>query len=337
MKLKFDKLPSIKKVNLDKFKSTKLFSFFQKLKDMIVKLDIGRVFKSKAFKIFFLSLIVILAISQIVFGVMIYKYKATDKVTRFAAKVLPFPAAVVNYEAITYNEYLGEQDYIHQFYKSTNQEEIDINEIDKQVLKQLVENKVIKSEARNNKISVSAEEVDKAFGEIVEQNGGKDSVEKVLKDLYGIDSKKFKLLIKSQLLRDKVSDQLIAKVTARHILVRVDSDAPEADVNKAKEKIQGFLDQIKGGADFAEVAKQNSEDVGSAEQGGLLDPFAKGEMVESFSETAFTTPVGQLSEPVRTEFGWHIIKVEGKSGKIEKTFADWLTDLKQQSFIINLV
>jgi parvulin-like peptidyl-prolyl isomerase len=238
--------------------------------------------------------------------------------------------------SVSYSQYLDEKDYIHHFYESTKQQNIDLAEIDKQVLNQLIEDKIITAQAKANNISISQADIDKAYSDIIQQNGGQEAVDKVLHDLYGISSEKFKSLIKMQLLRDKVTDQMIAKVKARHILVRVDSNAPQAQVDAARAKIQGLLDQIKGGADFAEVAKKSSEDVGSADQGGLLDPFAKGEMVQAFSDAAFSTPVGQISDPVRTEFGWHIVKVEGKTGKIEKTFADWLSDVKKQTFKVNL-
>jgi peptidyl-prolyl cis-trans isomerase D len=188
-----------------------------------------------------------------------------------------------------------------------------------------------------HKIKVTTGDVDAAYDELVQQNGGQEAVDKVLKDLYGIDGTKFKLLIRSQLLRDKVSTELISKVTARHILVRVDSNAPEDQVAAAKTKIEGYLTEIKNGADFGEVAKKSSEDVGSAEQGGLLEPFAQGEMVQAFSDSAFATPLGQISDPVRTEFGWHIIKVEAKTGSIEKSFASWLEEIKADSMVMNFI
>ena len=139
------------------------------------------------------------------------------------------------------------------------------------------------------------------------------------------------------MLRDKLDQDLIARVTASHILVRVDKNAPEDQVAAAKAKIDGYLAEIKGGVDFAEQATKHSEDVGSAESGGALEPFAAGEMVKEFSDVAFSTKVGEISEPVRTDFGWHIIKVEAKKGTIEKTFGDWLDDIKKKSLIIKFI
>jgi peptidyl-prolyl cis-trans isomerase C len=89
------------------------------------------------------------------------------------------------------------------------------------------------------------------------------------------------------------------EVRARHILVETEEEA------------KAILEQIKGGADFATLAKEKSKDPGGAD-GGDLGFFAKGQMVPEFSEVAFKMYEGQLSNPVKTQFGWHIIRLEEK-------------------------
>jgi len=81
----------------------------------------------------------------------------------------------------------------------------------------------------------------------------------------------------------------------------------EVSYNRAKE----LYDSIMAGADFAELAREYSEDPGSAEKGGDLGWFTRGSMVEEFDKKAFSMKEGQISEPVRTQYGWHIIKQEG--------------------------
>jgi peptidyl-prolyl cis-trans isomerase C len=92
------------------------------------------------------------------------------------------------------------------------------------------------------------------------------------------------------------------EVRARHILVENEDEA------------KAILDQIKGGADFATLAKEKSKDPGAAE-GGDLGYFTKDQMVPQFADVAFKMYPGQLSNPVKTQFGWHIIKVEDKRSK----------------------
>ena len=92
------------------------------------------------------------------------------------------------------------------------------------------------------------------------------------------------------------------EVHARHILVENEDEA------------KAILDQLKGGADFATLAKEKSKDPGAAE-GGDLGFFTKDQMVPEFADVAFKMYPGQLSNPVKTQFGWHIIKVEDKRTK----------------------
>jgi peptidyl-prolyl cis-trans isomerase C len=105
------------------------------------------------------------------------------------------------------------------------------------------------------------------------------------------------------------------EVHARHILV------PTEDEAKAIE------DQLKKGADFAALAKEKSKDPGAAD-GGDLGYFTKDQMVPEFAEVAFKLDKGQISDPVHTQFGWHIIKVEDKRTKPTPTFDQVKTQLE---------
>ncbi len=96
---------------------------------------------------------------------------------------------------------------------------------------------------------------------------------------------------------------------ARHILIKLDPDADEATVAAARERAQALVEQLRKGADFAELAKAESDDPGSASQGGDLGWFGRGAMVPEFEEAVFALEKGQISDPVRTPFGFHIIQV----------------------------
>jgi peptidyl-prolyl cis-trans isomerase C len=100
------------------------------------------------------------------------------------------------------------------------------------------------------------------------------------------------------------------EVRARHILVPTEKEA------------QAILDELKRGTDFAELARQKSKDPGAAAEGGDLGYFTKDQMVPEFSEVAFKLNKGELSDPIKTQFGWHIIRVEDKRSKRPPDFAD---------------
>lgn len=123
-------------------------------------------------------------------------------------------------------------------------------------------------------------------------------------------------------------------VEASHILIRVPTDGDAAAVEKARERIQDILQQVRDGKDFAQLAKQFSEDDGTKDRGGALGPFPKEAMVPPFGDVAFATPPGQVSEPVRTRFGWHLIQVakvnEGRTRSVEEAHDEIQTQLKRE-------
>jgi peptidyl-prolyl cis-trans isomerase D len=107
-------------------------------------------------------------------------------------------------------------------------------------------------------------------------------------------------------------------VHARHILVRVSKEADEETVKAAREKISKALEKANAGEDFAGLAQKYSED-STASRGGDLGFFERGQMVESFERAAFALKPGKISPVVRTQFGYHIIKMEEREE--EKTKA----------------
>jgi peptidyl-prolyl cis-trans isomerase C len=102
----------------------------------------------------------------------------------------------------------------------------------------------------------------------------------------------------------------VEEVRARHILVEGEDDAKK------------IAARIKGGEDFAKVAKEVSKDPGSGAEGGDLGFFTKDRMVPEFAETAFAMKAGDISAPVKSQFGWHIIKLEERRQKPLPPFAE---------------
>jgi peptidyl-prolyl cis-trans isomerase C len=120
------------------------------------------------------------------------------------------------------------------------------------------------------------------------------------------------------------------EVRARHILVEGEDEA------------KAIIEQLKGGADFAKLAKEKSKDPGAAE-GGDLGYFTKDQMVPEFADVAFKMYPGQLSNPVKTQFGWHVIKVEDKRikqppefEKVKDQIEAYLARKAQSDFIAKL-
>ncbi|MBC8166126.1 MAG: peptidylprolyl isomerase, partial [Bryobacteraceae bacterium] len=111
----------------------------------------------------------------------------------------------------------------------------------------------------------------------------------------------------------------LERVRARHILIKAD-DKNKDDLAKAEAKASNLLKQIRGGADFAKLAKENSEDTGSGAKGGEMDWFARGQMVAPFENSAFSMKPNEISNLVKTQFGYHIIQVLEKESAKTKQF-----------------
>ncbi len=102
------------------------------------------------------------------------------------------------------------------------------------------------------------------------------------------------------------------RIRARHILLRLEPDASEADKDVARIAAVALLEQIRDGADFATLAQEHSEDTATGAKGGDLGFFSRGAMVKPFEDTAFELSVGEVSEPVETQFGLHLIQLEDR-------------------------
>jgi peptidyl-prolyl cis-trans isomerase D len=116
------------------------------------------------------------------------------------------------------------------------------------------------------------------------------------------------------------------QVRASHILLKTEGKDDAA----VKAKAEDLLKQAKGGADFAELAKKNSEDEASAKNGGDLDYFGKGRMVPEFDATVFAMQPGQISDLVKTQYGYHIIKLLDKKPATTRPLAQVRQQLNDQ-------
>ncbi len=229
------------------------------------------------------------------------------------------------------------------------------DEMKKAILQQMIQEQVIYQEAKKEKLEAKSEEVDKQFKQLKESISKDKEYEKFLKD-NDIDDE----FLKAQLAKDisiqnyktnfdkntKISEEEMKKyyeenknnyiddeVKASHILIstvdpKTNKPVSEAKKKEAKEKAEEVLKKAKSGEDFAKLAKEYSDDKGSAENGGDLGFFSKGEMVPEFEKAAFSMDKDEISDLVESQFGYHIIKVTDKKYK-EYTFDEVKDNIKQ--------
>ncbi len=119
------------------------------------------------------------------------------------------------------------------------------------------------------------------------------------------------------------------ELKARHILIEVPEGADDQQVTEAREQAQALVERLRDGADFAELAREYSDGPSSA-QGGDLGWFARGEMVEAFEAAAFALDTGEISDPVRTSFGFHVITVEDRKPSGTQPFEEVQDEIRQE-------
>ena len=118
--------------------------------------------------------------------------------------------------------------------------------------------------------------------------------------------------------------------SASHILLAVDSDASDSEVEKKQSEASALFERISAGETLAALAPEFSDDPGSADNGGSLGEFGRGVMVSAFEEVAFAMAEGEVSEPVRSDFGFHIIQLDAIIGEQGQSYAEVKAEVESQ-------
>lgn len=282
-----------------------------------------------------IGLFVAIFIAMTVFGVGIYKFHWDNKATQIAYKIVPYPAAVVDFDSISVADFYHELGYINHFYQESKQAPPPEKQLRQNVLNQLIEQKVLDHQAKKYHISVSSEEVDQQYQKLAEEQGGLEQVKKILADLWGLDENQFKQLIKDQLIREKLKEEIPVQVDAKMVLIKVPKDADQATKDAAKAKAEDLRNQIKNGAKFEDIAKAQSQDETSKDKGGDLGWITYGSSgSDTFDKNVLSLKKDDLSEVFYTpEYGYHIVMVTDRKGKVAMSFSDWLKDVESKSRI----
>jgi peptidyl-prolyl cis-trans isomerase C len=239
------------------------------------------------------------------------------------------------------------------------------------VLDQLISYRLLMQETKSRKIEVPDAEIEARIAQIKQQFPSEDEFKKQLAErnmtVEGLRADARSDMQVAKMLEAEVNTKVTVqpgdvdtfyqqnpdkfqqpeRVRASHILIRTEENADAKAKEAAKAKATDVLKQVKSGKDFAALAKQHSQDPGSAVQGGDLGFFQQGQMVGAFERAAFALKPGEVSEIVETPFGFHIIKMAEKQSartvpldevkpQIEQFLQNQQRQQKTQAFIESL-
>lgn len=253
-----------------------------------------------------------------------------------AAPQLKDPVAVVNGEKITKAQL---EEALNEAVQASGMKAADLTPDQKmegyrQILDDLIMDKLLTKAAEG--VKVDQAQVDAEIAKLKTRFPSEEEFQKQLKDVGQTEAKLNEAITKMMKQRQWVDSKLGGKadvteaeasdfynnnksefeqpetVKASHVLFLVDKDAPEDVVKKQLEAAKAAAARAKKGEDFTALAKELSEEPGAKESGGDLGFFSKDRMVPEFADAAFAMTPGDVSEPVRTQFGWHVIKVTDK-------------------------
>lgn len=220
--------------------------------------------------------------------------------------------------------------------------DIMVQQTGQEALDNLVVKKIIELEASDQNLEISEEEIDKEVQELAENYGGQDAMIEALA-MYNVDLDQVREDVAVNIKLEKLLDPRI-KITDEEVrayfAANQEAYAVEEQIKVShilvgsKEEAQEIRALLTKGEEFADLAKELSTDTASKDQGGDLGMVGRGEMVEEFEQAAFALQPGQISDPVESEYGFHIIKVHEKTaarpGTLEENQAEIRETLLQQ-------
>ncbi len=249
-----------------------------------------------------ISTVLFVLVVVAIFGftsLMLYRYQRTDDFAYRVSQIIPFPISRVDGDFVSYEDYLFEVRQNIYFYST--QENINFEDdegkailanIRSEALQRVKENAIANKLAKRNGVSVTDEEVQEQIAVIREQGGIGESIESLenaLTEFYNWTVDDFEEVMRLQLTKQKLISIL--------------------DIS-AQSRIESLKNQLDGGADFAKLAKNNSDDQFSKENGGRLGAInrATTDFPPVFVESAFSLQKDQVSEVVQSSIGLHLIK-----------------------------
>jgi len=270
---------------------------------------------SKKRKKYFWPIVIVLILVFLVFmflssGMLAYKYGVSNPYLQKVVSQIPYPAAIVNYETVGLSRYYEEVKAVEDMVKNQGKEltpEVK-KSIREDVIEKLIHDEIIYQLAKEYGVEVTEEEINSEKEKMIEQLGvSREEADKKLQELYGWDFDTFfEKIVVSSFYQQKVREAFFES---------------EKIQNETKERAQEILEKVKAGEKtFEEIAREYSDDERFSQLGGEVGWVTKGNMPPELETAAFSMKKGDISDLIKTEQGYHIIKIEDKKEDDSEVF-----------------
>lgn len=295
---------------------------------------------------YLISALIILLFAVALFGYGIYRWHWQGNFAYNLSWVIPYPAVLVDWEVIRYSTYLENLKSLKQYWAA---EQANSNvflgipaeaEIRERLVDTLIEQKITQIWARKHGQTISPEEIQQEWDRAQNKDGVENEVTRFLRDTYGWSEPMFK---------ERVLAPFLLQQKVKTVLPEAENISQEETYSRAEEIYN--LTQAEG-AKFTELAREYSDDRESAKNGGDLGYFTRGTFEPQVEEAIFSMKIGEISRPVQSSYGYHIILLDDLLYDDNKVptqasvkhiliksfdFDDWLAHQKNTARIYRLV
>lgn len=240
-------------------------------------------------------------------GAGIYRFGWRGRFVAPISRLIPYPAAVVDWEPISYSTFLDELQTAERYWQAQSDKRRttipvpNAGEVRRRLLEKLIEQRLVQIWARKHNLSLTAEDLEQEWQKFLKTPDAKTEADLFFKEIYGWEDKKEEKF-KTQVLSPWLAAEKVKLALARE--VGRDEVGAKARAEEIYKKIN------KDGANFAELARAESDDKLSAPAGGSLGYVGQEQFEPAAAEAIFKLKIGQISKPLRSSEGYQIVKVE---------------------------
>jgi hypothetical protein len=268
----------------------------------------------------------------------IYRHQRNGYTT-VMERLFPYPAGIVNRHVIPLSRLRWEME-VREYYKNRHNLSEGNDTIEKYVMDQISNRWLYRDILRQDGIIIREQDIEEKVTALIPSGGTQDDLLRYLRDNYGeaITLDRFRVLVGETMAESAVQNHFLEHITVRHIIIGLPENPPAGQVEAARKRAEDVRAKLTDVTQFPALAKEYSDDLASRDKDGLIGTTWRGirhpdYMTPEFEAAIFALEVGQVSGPIRSPKGWHLVMVDEKSGAIPQSLPEYTAELRKQAKI----